>query len=190
MDQNQASKTSRSPFITMVCDFFEILLFSVLFVMLIFNFVARLSIVSGTSMNRTLDSGDRVITSGLFYKPEAGDIVVFHQTGDVFNELMIKRIIATEGQYVLLDWDAVYVSDDDIIDESDRVDESGYAYIFGGTMNIYPNSIGKVFQVPEGHVFVMGDNRNNSSDSRHAAIGFVDERRILGKVILRLPVSK
>ena len=191
MDQNQASKTSRSPFITMVCDFFEILLFSVLFVMLIFNFVARLSIVSGTSMNRTLDSGDRVITSGLFYEPEAGDIIVFHQTGDVFNELMIKRIIATEGQYVLLDWDAVYVSDDDIIDESDRVDESGYAYIEGGTMNIYPNSIGKVFQVPEGHVFVMGDNRYDSTDSRSPLIGFVDERQILGKVLLRVtPLSK
>ena len=190
MDQNQIAKATRSPFITKVCEFFEILLTSVLFVALLFTFVARLSIVSGTSMHHTLDSGDRVITSKLFYTPAAGDIVVFHQTGDVFNELMIKRIIATEGQYVRLDFDAVYVSDDDVIDESDRVDESDYAYISGGTIDIYPNSLGKVFQVPEGHVFVMGDNRNNSSDSRHAAIGFVDERRILGKVILHLPISK
>ena len=190
MDQNQTAKTPHTPFITTVCDFFEILLFSVLFVVLVFTFVARLSFVSGTSMHHTLNSGDRVVTSDLFYEPENGDIIVFHQTGDVFNELMIKRIIATEGQYVLLDWDAVYVSDDEVIDESDRVDESGYAYISGGTMNLYPNSIGKVFRVPEGHVFVMGDNRNNSADSRHAAVGFVDERRILGKVILHLPISK
>ncbi len=190
MDQNKTARAPKAPIISTVCDFFEILLFSVLFVILIFTFAFRLSIVSGTSMNHTLNSGDRVITSNLFYEPEAGEIIVFHQTGDVFNELMIKRIIATEGQYVLLDFDAVYVSDDEVIDESDRVDESGYAYIAGGTMNIYPNSIGKVFQVPEGHVFVMGDNRNNSSDSRHAAIGFVDERRILGKVILHLPISK
>ena len=190
---NQNTPQKPNALLSAIYDFAELFVIAICVVIIFFTFGARLCKVDGDSMYSTLHDNEMLLVSDFAYTPKQGDIVVFHQTHKYdgrLNEPIVKRVIATEGQYVLLDWDAVYVSDDDIIDESDRVDESGYAYIEGGTMNIYPNSIGKVFQVPEGHVFVMGDNRNNSSDSRHAAIGFVDERRILGKVILRLPVSK
>ena len=188
MDQNQASKTSCSPFITMVCDFFEILLFSVLFVMLIFNFVARLSIVSGTSMNRTLDSGDRVITSGLFYEPEAGDIIVFHQLSEaypMYNEPIIKRVIATEGQHVIINFkDSTITVDGQVLEERYSSLYPDKDYLIFAEHHMINGNFNAI--VPKGHVFVLGDNRNGSMDSRSSVIGFVDERRILGEAIVSL----
>jgi len=131
-----------------------------------------------------------LVISDLFYTPKQGDIVVFHQTSDTyerFNEPIVKRVIATGGQYVKIDYTAgrVYVSDDDVFTDNELLDESGYAYISGGVWKNAGHEP-EVFAVPEGHLFVMGDNRNNSSDSRSVAIGCVDERRVLGRVLIRL----
>lgn len=186
MDQNQAQSPQKAPLLQFILNFLEILFASACIVFLIFFFVARLSFVSGSSMEHTFSNGDRVITSRLFYEPTAGDIVVVHKTGDTYNDMIIKRIIATEGQYVKIEPHGVYVSDDAVFDESELLDESAYAYVSGGFIR-YAN--GQIYAVPEGHVFVLGDNRNNSKDSRDPDIGTIDERCIVGKVIFRFPLS-
>lgn len=175
-------------------DYVEMFVFAAVFVILLMTLCFRLCRVDGPSMNKTLSHGEKLVVSDLFYTPESGDIIVFHQTNDTrdgvsyedrFNEPIVKRVIATGGQYVKLDFETkkVYVSDDASFDESDLIEES-YAYFSGDTW--YQNTRVTEYYVPEGYLFVMGDNRNNSADSRSPEVGLVDARRVLGKVILRL----
>ena len=171
-------------------DMIETFVIAVCVVFLIFMSGVRFCRVDGDSMNNTLYHGENLIISNWFYEPKAGDIVVFHQTSEDFlwlNEPIVKRVIATEGQFVKIDTEAalVYVSEDDLFTEDEALSEP-YAYLMGGVMHDSAGISGTVFEVPKGCVFVLGDNRNNSTDSRSASIGFVDTRRILGKVVLRL----
>ena len=138
---------------------------------LIFLFVGRVIGVKGPSMMMTLLDGDRLITSNLFYHPQQGDIVVV-QTDTFGSEPIVKRVIATEGQTVDIDFTAgiVYV-DGKALDEP---------YVNTPT-NLQEDFTGAV-TVPEGCLFLMGDNRNSSTDSRDASIGMVDERCVIGKV--------
>jgi signal peptidase I len=147
---------------------------------LLFVFVARVIDVVGHSMEPTLQEGDKIIITRLAGDYEQGDIVVLRK--DTFREEpIVKRIIAVAGQTIDIDFEAgiVYV-DGEALDEP-YVNELTYKQ---------DDFVGPV-TVPEGCVFVMGDNRNNSSDSRVARIGCVDTRYIMGKVIFRvLPLSK
>ncbi len=179
-------KSEKVPFSRVLFDLLETVIIALAIAFFIFTSGIRLCSVDGPSMQNTLQDKENLIVSNWFYTPQIGDIVVFHQTGEI-NKPLVKRIIATEGQFVMIDTDnaRVYVSKDREFTEDEALSEP-YVYLLGGVMQNNYNASGKVFEVPEGHVFVMGDNRNNSTDSRSETIGFVDERRILGKVVLRL----
>lgn len=176
-------------------DFLEIIVFSIAAALLMFTLFFRVCRVDGNSMKNTLHHGETLITSNLA-KVEAGDIIVFHQTSDLyerFNEAIVKRVIATEGQTVRIEYATgnVYV-DDVLLDEPYVVllnsmgKEIGY-WDLAPSMPGFNYETG-VFTVtvPEGCYFVMGDNRNNSADSRSVQVGFVDTRRVLGKAVFRL----
>ena len=178
----------QNSFVTEILDYVEIFVFSVCAVLLIFSFFVRVCRVDGDSMNNTLVHNEILLTYSIGYEPQQNDIVVFHQTSEQrysYNEPVVKRVIATGGHYVKIDFDnaLVYVSDDSVFEYEDILDERNYIYLdsgkwrMSGTLETY---------VPEGKIFVMGDNRNNSADSRSHDIGLVDTRRVLGKVILRI----
>ena len=138
----------------------------------------------GDSMNVTLLDGEKLVIYNFLYTPKENDVIVFHQTGTL-NEPCVKRVIATGDKWVKIDYDAqtLYVSDDAVFTDEDIVDESSHAYFDNGK---YDNKGTLEIYVPKGYLFVMGDNRNNSTDSRSNMIGLVDEKTVLGKVIFRI----
>lgn len=190
MNENTKSRQEKEPLLHTLYDFAEMLVIAVIVVFVLFMAAIRPCRVDGDSMNKTLEHGEMLLISDLFYTPKTGDVIVFHQTSELdlrYNEPIVKRVIAVGGQYVKIDTELgkVYVSDDESFSE-DEVLKEDYAYLDRGYWEDYYRVSGKVFHVPSGSVFVLGDNRNNSSDSRYEIIGMVDCRRILGKVICRL----
>lgn len=153
-------------------------------VTLVFVFFFRLVGVDGSSMYPTLVDRDYlVLESNFLYRSvHAGDIVVIDPPEEAgFSGPIVKRVIATGGQTVDIDFDAgvVYV-DGEALEES---------YVFEPTYRSFRevgDGLDYPVTVPEGSVFVLGDNRNHSADSRYARLGCVDESRILGRVLLRI----
>jgi len=155
-------------------DWVHSIMMALIACILIFVFVGRGVDVNGDSMNPTLIDKDKIVISNLFYTPEVGDIVVL-RVESYKNEPLVKRIIAVEGQTVDIDFELGIVYVDGVALEENYVNELTYtALAFDGEIT-----------VPEGHVFVLGDNRNRSSDSRHERIGCVDVRCIIGKAYFR-----
>ena len=155
----------------------QALVCSVLAVVLLFTFVVRLIGVDGHSMVPTLQDGDRllVLTSLLDNDYQYGDIVVLRKES-FMEEPIVKRVIAVEGQTVDIDFASgvVYVDDQPL--EEPYINEP--TYVEEGTQ--FP------LTVPEGSIFVMGDNRNHSSDSRSSDLGTVDTRYVIGKAVFLL----
>lgn len=144
---------------------------------LLFTFVGRMVGVKGDSMYPTLHNGDTLLLQSAGYTPKQGDLVVLNKQFGAFDEPIVKRIIALGGQTVSIDYRAGTVSvDGQVLDEpyiAEAMEEPGDIYL---TI--------RELTVPEGAVFVMGDNRNHSSDSRDERLGAVDQRYIIGKVIM------
>ena len=147
------------------------------------NFVVTFARVDGPSMNQTLTHNDSLIVLRLGYQPEVGDVIIFEpENGSPAP--YIKRIIATEGQTVEI---VSTQNGADVYVDGELKDEP-YAYV--SNPDTYSTGDG-VYTVPEGHVFVMGDNRCNSHDSRSADVGYVAERQIMGKAAVRVwPLNK
>ena len=154
-----------------IYDWIYCLSVALIICVVIFAFFIRLIDVRGTSMNPTLNNNDKMLVSGLFYEPKVGDVVVFKKDEYDPERALVKRVIAVEGQVINMDFDRGIVYVDGVPLEED--------YIMEPTTNkidfIGPQT------VPENCVFVMGDNRNASTDSRDKRIGMVDVRLIIGR---------
>jgi len=168
-------------------EWIEIFSSALITVILLFTFIFRLVTVEGPSMKETLHEKDNLIISHLFYTPKQNDIVVIQVPSSAFPAPIIKRVIAIENQVVDINFETWEVTVDGI-----ALDEPYVNYEPGRVMNNDSISLDSLpITVEPGKIFVMGDNRNHSSDSRHSSIGQVDVRNVVGRVMMRIfPLNK
>ena len=166
-------------------EWLQMVLVCVLGAVIAFNLVVRLSVVDGQSMDPTLEHGELMLVWSLGYSPKQGDIVIINKTVSNFlhEQAIVKRVIALGGQTVDIDYGTSTVYVDGVALEEDYILEDMYQK--GGHMS------GTHFEVPEGELFVMGDNRNGSTDSRDDRLGTIHEAYVLGKAVCAIwPVGK
>jgi signal peptidase I len=191
----QSVPTKKEGIAGFLFDALEMFAWSLAILLLLFTFVLRICRVEGASMENTLYEGENLVLYSLFYRPEQDDIVVFHLTDEEPNleKMLVKRVIATGGQTVEIDFknktitvDGVLYADEHAVlkNNADAIIDQ-YLY-FRPDWKYESATDTMTVNVPEGYLFVLGDNRNFSRDSRDSSIMFVDERCVLGKVVVRV----
>ena len=183
-DAPQAPKKNSA--VREIFEWLDVLSTAIIAVVIVFSLLFRVATIDGPSMQNTLFTGDKVIITNLAYTPKQGDIVVISR--NVSNTVedvntaqvpIIKRVIATGGQTVDIDFERGVVSVDGVELEED--------YVKTPTTTKY--EVEFPLYVPDGYIFVLGDNRNDSLDSRSTRIGeggLVDTRYVLGHAVLRI----
>lgn len=174
--QTEEKKKTEGRFSSELFSWAESLMLVLIFFVIVFTFFVRLIGVDGSSMYPTLEDHNIMVVSNLGYKPEKGDVVVLRKEGFYHDQPIVKRIIATGGDTVDID-----VITGDVLINGKVLDEP-YIHEKINTLErmgdqVYP------LVVPEGHIYVLGDNRNGSIDSRWIDLDTVDERYILGHVL-------
>lgn len=168
----------RERFCRSLFDWLETIVTAIVLVAVIFTFCVRIITVEGGSMKPTYHQGDRVLVSDLAGEIQRGDVVIIVNTLD---EPIIKRVVALEGETV--DFDPV--ASEVVVNGAPL---PGAVFGLENGITRLPDAPEQIMEfpqvVPEGCVFVLGDNRGNSTDSRYIEVGMVDKRNILGKVIL------
>lgn len=192
-DMQQTKGVKGMLFARDILDWVETFAVALCVVVLLFTFVFRVVTVDGQSMENTLHHGERLIISDMFYTPKTGDVIITSVPEFYGNDPLVKRVIATGGQTVDIDFEKWTVTVDGVplaTDENGEPTYESYVKYTDGQDMIKENySMSYPLTIPEGYVFVMGDNRNDSSDSRN--FGVVDERNIIGKVYFRIfPLNK
>lgn len=190
-DNTETTSAKKRTVANEIFDWADAIVVSVVTIILLFTFVFRIVGIKGESMQDTLYENDRVIITDFLYTPKQGDIVVISRNylnktddNDQDDSPIIKRVIATEGQKVTIDPITGTVTVDGKVLSEEYVKKGEITTWMDGSVET------KSVTVEKGKVFVMGDNRGNSLDSRSSRIGQVDTRYILGHAVMRiLPVS-
>ena len=170
-EKEEIAKTALSSFFHWMSGIVAVLFVIFLVVMLFFRPVT----VSGPSMEPTLHNGDRLFVYSFMYEPENGDVIVA-RSPDGADMPVIKRVIAKEGQVVEVDYENGTVTVDGVVLEENYI---------SGMSKVPQNEIEYPYTVPEDRIFVMGDYRDESRDSRHKTFGCIDENTVAGKAVFR-----
>lgn len=184
-EEKQPPEKTRATFAEWCMEWMETIVVAFVAVTMVFTFAARVITVEGISMEPTYFDGDRVLVTKLAGEARQGDVVIVVHA---LQETIIKRVVATEGQTVDFDQQSGELLVDGLPLKGEEFGiENGITFL--------PDRPGQVMEfpqkVPEGCVFVLGDNRMHSTDSRYVEVGMVDRRNILGRVVFNLmPFSK
>lgn len=155
----------------------QALVMALVFLIVTFTLVGRVIGVIGSSMVPTLHNGDLLLLQSIGYTPKQGDVVVLRKEGFIEGDSpIVKRVIATGGQHVVVDHAAGTVTVDGRVLDEPYINER---MTFPTDIHMTVTDV----TVPEGSIYVLGDNRNHSSDSRHDRLGTVDERYVLGRAL-------
>ena len=174
-EEKQTPKTRKERIAFPLFDLASVVGTAVIAIMVVFTFFWRFVGVVGPSMLPTLHEDDWLAVGAVPKAPKAGDVVIITQP-NAFDEPIVKRVVATEGQTIDIHDGHVFIDGEKIVE----------TYIAPDVMTEREDLDNYPLTVPEGHVFVMGDNRPHSTDSRSSAIGLIDNDYILGRVSFRM----